>query len=178
MIISLIVAAAKNQAIGKDNRMIWHLSNDMKRFRRLTTGHHILMGRKTYASLGKPLKNRTNLVVTRNAEYSSEGFEVFTSLEAAIEYAKANGEEELFVIGGGEIYKALMPIANRIYLTKVLAEPDADAFFPEINEEDWMVTFEEAHLADEKNDHAFIFIDLERRLSKNAGEWFPDKDRE
>jgi dihydrofolate reductase len=174
MIISLIAAIARNRVIGKDNQMIWRLSDDMKRFRKLTTGHHVLMGRKTWESLGKPLKNRVNLVVTRKPDYRAEGAEVFGSIHGALQYAKVNKEVELFVIGGGEIYKALLPAANRIYLTRVLASPEGDAFFPDFPEEDWMVTFDEAHRSDEKNDHDFVFLDLERRDAKNAGESFED----
>jgi dihydrofolate reductase len=174
MKISLIVAAASNNVIGRDNRMIWRLSDDMKRFRRLTTGHCILMGRKTFESLGRPLKNRTNIVVTRNSSFRAEEAEIFPSIKAAVAFAELSGEDELFVIGGGEIYRAFLPVADRIYLTRVLAEPEGDAFFPDFAEEEWMVTLEEAHLADEKNDHNFVFIDMERRKAKNAGEWFPD----
>ena len=163
MIISQIVAAAKNEVIGKENKMIWHLRHDMQRFRRLTTGHTVLMGRKTYESLGKALPNRENLVVSTNAQFNPHDALVFTSIPAAIEHAENNGEEELFIIGGGQIYAATMELADRIYLTRVLAEPEGDTWFPEIEEELWMVTFEEAHLADEDNDHPFVYMDLERR---------------
>lgn len=178
MIISFIVAAARNRVIGRDNRMIWKLSDDMKRFRRLTTGHHVLMGRKTFESLGRPLKNRTNIIVTRQEDYKAEGAEVFHSVDAAMAFARENGEEELFIIGGGEIYTMLLPAADRIYLTRVLADPEGDAYFPEIDGAQWRVILEEAHLADDRNDHDFVFIDMERRGTKSAGGSFPDMERE
>ena len=158
--------------------MIWRLSSDMKRFRKLTTGHHILMGRKTYESLGKPLPNRINVVITRNKLYRPEGVLVFPTIAEALDHCRKNGEEELFVIGGGEIYRTLLPDTDRMYITKVMTSPEGDTFFPEFDNEDWMVTLEEAHLADEKNDHNFIFLDMERRETKNAGQWFPDTEHE
>ncbi|MCP4123364.1 MAG: dihydrofolate reductase [Bacteroidetes bacterium] len=178
MFISCIVAAAKNNVIGKDNQMIWRLSTDLKRFKRLTTGKHILMGRKTFESLGKPLPNRTNIVVTRNEDYKAEGVVVFPSLVSAMAQCRKDGVEELFIIGGGEIYKKMLPVSDRLYLTRVLAEPEGDTYFPEIHDEDWMIVLEEAHLADEKNDHNYIFVDLERREAKSADESFPDTEHE
>lgn len=163
MKISLIAAVAKNNVIGNDNQLIWRLSDDLKRFKRLTTGHHILMGRKTYESMGRALPNRTNVVVTRSKNYQPEGIEVFNDIDAAIEFAKSNNEEELFIIGGGEIYKKLLPIADKIYLTKVHASPEGDTFFPDLDESNWEVEAEEAHLANEKNEHNFVFLDLIRK---------------
>lgn len=163
MILSIIVAVAKNNVIGKDNQLIWRLSNDLKRFKKLTTGHSILMGRKTYESIGKPLPNRKNLIVTRNENFDVEGAYVFNSIESAIHHAKVTGEEELFIIGGGEIYKKLLPQTDKLYLTRVHAEPEGDAFFPTIEETAWQVVNEEAHLADEKNEYDFVFVDLERK---------------
>jgi dihydrofolate reductase len=164
MKISMIVAVAKNQVIGNDNQLIWRLSEDLKRFKKLTTGHHILMGRKTFESIGKALPNRTNLVISRNASIEMTGVFCFTDIQKAIEFAKENGEEELFVIGGGEIYRKLLPETDKIYLTKVHATPKGDTFFPELKEMDWNVVSEEAHLADEKNEFNFVFLDLERRI--------------
>jgi dihydrofolate reductase len=178
MIISIIVAVAKNNAIGKDNQMIWRLSSDLKRFKRLTTGHHILMGRKTFESLGRPLPNRTNIVVTRNKDYRPEGALIFNSVPEALQHCRDAGEDELFVIGGGEIYRSLIPAADKMYLTRVMTAPEGDTYFPEFDEGAWMVTLEEAHLADQKNDHNFIFIDMERREAKNADGSFPDTERE
>lgn len=159
---------ARNRAIGKDNQMLWRLSTDMKRFRRITTGHCILMGRKTFESLGKPLPGRTNIVVTRNKDYRPEGTVVFSSIYDGIDHARKQGEEELFVIGGGTVYEQCLDRADRLYLTRVLADPEGDAFFPDFDESEWEVVREEAHLADERNEHAFIFLDLERRGAKSA----------
>lgn len=147
--------------------MIWHLRHDMKRFRRITSGHCVLMGRKTFEALGKPLPKRANLVVTRQSGYHPEGTAVFGDLEKAIRFAEVSGEDELFVIGGGQIYAAMIERADRIYLTRVLAEPEGDAWFPEVEEEEWLVNFEEAHKADEQNDHAFIYLDLERKTPRS-----------
>ena len=163
MIVSMIVAVAKNNVIGKDNKLLWKLSDDLKRFKRITSGHAILMGRKTFESLGKPLPNRTNLVVTRDARYSVGGAYVFNQVNQAVEFAKAEGETELFIIGGGEIYEMMLPAANRLYLTKVHASPDGDTYFPVLNDGEWDVINEEAHKANEKNEFDFVFLDLERR---------------
>ncbi len=162
MDISIIVAVAKNNVIGNENKLIWRLSDDLKRFKKLTTGHHILMGRKTFESIGKPLPNRKNLIITRNKDYKVEGGFVFQDIESAIDFAKENGEDELFIIGGGEIYRKLLDRTERIYLTKVHTSPEGDAFFPELESEDWFVFHEEAHLANEKNEHNFVFVDLVR----------------
>ncbi len=163
MIISIIVAIAKNKVIGNDNKLIWRLSDDLKRFKRLTTGHTILMGRKTYESIGRPLPKRKNYIITRSKEYVVDGGYVFHSIGDAIEAAKEEGEDELFIIGGGEIYKEMLPMANKMYLTKVHANPKGDTFFPKFDEEEWDIINDKAHLADEKNEYNFVFIDLERR---------------
>ncbi|MEZ5003829.1 MAG: dihydrofolate reductase [Chitinophagales bacterium] len=163
MIVSMIVAVAKNNVIGKDNKLLWKLSDDLRRFKRITSGHAVLMGRKTFESLGKPLPNRTNLVVTRDENFTAEGAHVFNQINEALEYARSEGEEELFIIGGGEIYQMMLPAANKLYLTKVHAQPEGDTFFPEIQDEEWDVINEEAHKADDRNEFDFVFLDLERR---------------
>lgn len=163
MIVSMIVAVAKNNVIGKDNKLLWKLSDDLRRFKRITSGHAVLMGRKTFESLGKPLPNRTNLVVTRDENFAAEGAHVFNQINEALEYARSEGEEELFIIGGGEIYQMMLPAANKLYLTKVHAQPEGDTFFPEIQDEEWDVINEEAHKADDRNEFDFVFLDLERR---------------
>ena len=133
--LSLIVAMSENRVIGVENRLPWHIPEDLKRFRKITTGHPIIMGRKTYESIGKPLPNRTNIVITRNRDYREEGVVTCFSLKEAIEWAsRAPGSDEVFVIGGGEIFKEALPIADRIYLTEVNWPFDGDAFFPEFNE--------------------------------------------
>lgn len=155
--ITIIVAAAENNAIGKDNKLIWHLSNDLKRFKSLTNGHHIIMGRKTFESFPKPLPNRTHVVITRQSDYKvPEGVKVVNSLDAAIEASKSDSQP--FIIGGGEIYKQAMTIADKIELTRVHSTFEADAFFPEIDTSIWKETSNEFHKRDENHDYEFSFI--------------------
>ena len=135
--VTLIAAIDENSVLGKDNQLIWHLPEDLKRFKRLTTGHAIIMGRKTFESLPKALPNRHNIVVTRNQSYSKEGITVCHSLEAAIECAKE--DKEPFVIGGGQIYKQAIELADVIELTKIHAQFEGDVFFPKIDIEKWSV---------------------------------------
>ncbi|MHC1702979.1 MAG: dihydrofolate reductase [Tenuifilaceae bacterium] len=135
MTISIIVAVAENQAIGFDNHLLWHLSEDLKRFKSLTLGHHIIMGRKTYESIGKPLPGRVNIVISRQENLNIEGCKIAKSIEEALEIAK--NDSEVFIIGGGEIYQQTLPIANRIYLTRVHASYPGDTFFPELNFIEW-----------------------------------------
>lgn len=129
--ISIIVAHSKNMAIGKDNSLIWHLSDDLKRFKKLTTGHPIIMGRKTYQSIDRPLPNRTNIVITRDMNLEIPGCIVVHSAIEAIEKAKEFDQGEIFIIGGAEIYKETLPLTDRLYVTKVDMHVDGDAFFPE-----------------------------------------------
>ena len=152
MTLTLIAAAAENNALGKDNRMIWHLPDDFKRFKQLTSGHHIIMGRKTFESLPGMLPNRTHIIITRQKDYKAEDCIIVNSLEDA---AKAcEGDNEAFVIGGGEIYKQSIDKADKIELTKVYGtSPEADAFFPEIDAVKWVLAEEVFHPKDEK--HAF-----------------------
>lgn len=160
--LSIIVAVAENNAIGKDNDLIWYISEDLKRFKRLTTGHTILMGRKTYESLPNgALPKRENVVITRDSSLVLERCTMIHSIDEAIE-KYANSEEEIFVIGGGSIYEKLIPHCKKIYLTKVHESFDADVFFPEIAENDWKVLSEEHHGKSERNEHDYSFIDLER----------------
>lgn len=133
-VISAIAAIAENRALGKDNKLLFHIPEDMKRFKELTTGHVVIMGRKTYESIGRPLKNRTNIVVTRRSTPEVEGITVKHSIEEAIEYAKTIEKEEIFIIGGGEIYTQALPFTDRLYLTIVKGSPEADTFFPEYTE--------------------------------------------
>ena len=156
MRISLIVAAAENNVIGKDNDLPWRLPDDMKFFVRTTKGHHILTGRKNLESFGKLLPNRTNMVLTRDRNYEFEGAEIFYDLQEAIQFAKDNGEEELMIIGGGEIYKQCMPFADRIYLTRVHTTIEGDTVFPTLSEE-WTETSSELHSKDEKHQFDFTF---------------------
>lgn len=159
--LTMIAAAAENNALGKDNDLVWHLPDDFRRFKLLTSGHHILMGRKTFESFPKPLPNRTHVVITRKDDYKPDGAIVVNSLEEAVRISKL--DEQPFIIGGGEIYKLGMEIADRIELTRVHAEFDADTFFPEIDEEEWELVKEQFHDKDEKHDHAFTYLTYERR---------------
>ena len=155
--LTLIAATSTNNALGKDNQLVWHLPLDFKRFKTLTSEHYIIMGRKTFESFPKPLPNRTHVIITRQKDYEApEGCIVVSSLEKAIEICPKN--EEVFIIGGGEIYKQSIDIADKVELTRVHTTVDADTFFPEINPEKWEVIFEEEHTKDEK--HAFDFTFL------------------
>ncbi|MEO0038694.1 MAG: hypothetical protein RIQ59_1905 [Bacteroidota bacterium] len=153
--ITLIAAAAENNALGKDNDLLWHLPEDFKRFKQITSGHFIIMGRKTFESFPKPLPNRTHIIITRQEEYLVEGCLVVHSLEEALEIAPQN--EEVFIIGGAQIYEQALPFADKIDLTRVHIELDADAFFPEFNTSEWNLVFSEKHFKDEKHQYDFTF---------------------
>lgn len=161
--LTIIVAAGENNAIGKDNDLIWHLSDDLKRFKKLTNGHHIIMGRKTFESFPKPLPNRTHIVITRQENYKApDGVIVVNSLTDAIDAAK--NDNNPFIIGGGEIYKQAMSLADTLKITRVHASfENADTFFPEIDIDKWEETNRIMHEADEKHAHAFSFITYTRR---------------
>lgn len=160
--ISAIVAMSENRVIGDDNHLPWHLPADLKHFKALTTGHPILMGRKTYESIGRPLPNRTNIIMTRNPSYQVAGCTVVTSIDKAIEHASAIGSNEIFIIGGAEIYQQLLPHIERIYLTVVHETFEGDAFFPELNPREWKESVSIAHLADADNEYDYTFSTLER----------------
>lgn len=156
MILTLIAAAAENNALGKDNRMIWHLPDDFKRFKQLTTGHYMIMGRKTFESLPGMLPNRTHVIITRQQNFIAEGCIVVNSLEEAIKACPQ--DEEVFVIGGGEIYKQSIDKADKIELTRVYGIlPEADAFFPEIDPAKWELAEEVFHPKDEKHVYDMAF---------------------
>lgn len=159
--ISIVVAVSENNAIGKDNQLLWHLPADLKHFKNITTGHTIIMGRKTYDSIGKPLPNRRNIIITRQKNLHIEGVEVVNSLDEALALSK--DQEEVFIIGGAEIYKQALAVSHRIYLTRVHQEFEADAFFPELENETWKEVEKVDHLPDEKNKFAYTFSTLERR---------------
>jgi dihydrofolate reductase len=151
----LIAATSQNNALGKDNKIIWHLPDDFKRFKELTSGHHIIMGRKTFESFPKPLPNRTHVVITRQKNYNPEGCIVVNSVEEAFEICPKN--EAVFLIGGAEIYKLGLPFTDKIELTYIKETFEADAFFPEIDFSEWKLTNEEFHPKDEKHAHDFSF---------------------
>ncbi|MGA7595448.1 MAG: dihydrofolate reductase [Gallionella sp.] len=159
--VSLIVAMAKNRVIGIDNTLPWHLPADLKHFRALTMGHHIVMGRKTYESIGKPLPGRTSVVVTRNPEYAVPGVIVVNSLQAAISVC-AN-DTEIFVIGGAELYRQAIAHADRIYLTEIAADIRGDAYFPELNPGEWLEVVREAHNQAEPQPLDFHFVTYLRK---------------
>lgn len=162
MKLSLIVAANLEGAIGKNNELLWRLPEDLKRFKRLTMGKPILMGRKTFESIGKPLPGRTSFVVTRNSEFHYDGVVPCASVAEAIEKARKTGAEEAFVIGGGEIYAQALPLADQIYLTRVYNETDGDAWFSIPDENQWTVVSREFHKADDKHAYDFEFLDMVR----------------
>jgi len=163
MIISTIVATAKNNIIGKDNDIPWYLPADLKYFKKTTLNHHIIMGRNCYESIGRPLPKRTNVIITRNPFFIASNCLVTHSIHEALAIAKANGEEEVFIIGGGQIYNQSKDLWDRIYLTEVDLEVDGDVFFPEIDKDEWTETLSEAHKADEKNPHDYCFKVLKRK---------------
>ncbi|NLP58601.1 dihydrofolate reductase [Lutibacter sp. B1] len=154
--ITIIAAVAKNNALGKDNKLIWYLPADLQRFKKVTSNHHVIMGRKTYESLGKPLPNRTNIIITRNTNYKAKGCIVVNSLQEAITAAK--NDENPYILGGAEIYKQAIKIADKLDLTFIHHTFEADAFFPEIDTSIWKVTSREDFKADEKNKYDYSFV--------------------
>jgi dihydrofolate reductase len=160
MTISLIVAKAKNNVIGKDNQLIWHLPADLKFFKNKTMGHTVIMGRKTYDSMGKPLPGRMNVVITRQKNFHPEGVHIEPSLENALMDLKV---EEVFIVGGGEIFKHAMPIADKMYVTEIDESFDGDVYFPEINLDEWELTEAIPFPKDEKNKYNLSFNTYLRR---------------
>lgn len=161
MIVALIAAVAENGVIGRDGTLPWSLPADLRRFRDLTTGHHVVMGRRTHASIGRALPGRVNLVLTRHPEQVAPGSRAVGDLGEALRIARAAGERELFVIGGAAVYAAALPHATRIYLTRVAARIDGDVRFPELEPGRWHEVSREARPADERNPHALAFTILE-----------------
>lgn len=158
--ITMIAAAAENNALGKDNDLVWHLPDDFRRFKNLTSGHHIIMGRKTFESFPKPLPNRTHVVITRQDNYAPNGAIVVNSLEKALEIAREDPQP--FIIGGGEIYSLALDKADKIELTRVHGEFEADAFFPEIDLDNWRLIQSDFHPKDERHNYAFTYLTYER----------------
>lgn len=158
MIISAIAAHSSNRVIGKDNDLPWSMPADMRYFMRTTKGHHVLMGRKTYESMGVPLKNRVNIVLTSDPFYAASDLVVVHSLQEGIEYARVNGEEELFIIGGAQIYEQSLPHLDKLYITEIdLEVSDGDAYFPDFDKSDWDLISAKQQVTDEKNKYPFIF---------------------
>ena len=160
MKISIIVAVAKNNVIGGKGKLLWHIPGDLPRFKKITTGHHILMGKKTFESIGRILPDRTNIILSLDPEFKVSGAFVFQKPEDAIKFAEMRGEKELMIIGGGMIYKYFFPLANKIYLTRVLKNYKGDVKFPKIDMKDWVEVSTEPHL---DSDLPFEYKILERK---------------
>lgn len=157
MIISLIAAIGEDRSIGKNNGLIWRLKDDMKLFRRITTGHTVIMGRKTFESIGRPLPNRRNIVISKHWK-GGEGIEVFSDLDEGLQACQNAEEHEVFIIGGGEIYRQALPLADKLYLSKVSGSfPDADTWFPEVDWREWDRRELEQFNESEENSHAFEY---------------------
>jgi len=159
--LSLIVAMAKNRVIGANGKIPWRLPNELQLFKRVTMGHHIIMGRKTWESIGRLLPGRTSVIVTRQTDFAVPGAMVAHSLKDAL--AACGNDEEVFVIGGGELYREALPLAHRIYLTTVDAEPAGDAFMPELDAQQWRETSAQSYAPDDRHAHGYRFSVLERK---------------
>ena len=157
MTISLVVAASENNAIGKNNQLIWHLPNDLKFFKNTTWGFPVIMGRKSFESVNKPLPGRTNIVITTNPDWKAETVIVVNNLKDAIQKAGETNSKQIFIIGGGEIYKQSMDIADSIYITRVHADLQGDTFFPVIDKSKWKLTSNQDFEADEKHAYSYSF---------------------
>lgn len=160
---TIICAMGKNNEIGLKNQLLWHLPKDLKHFKEITSGHPIIMGRKTYESIGKPLPNRTNIVVSQKKDWFEEGILIIGTLKEAIKFAKKINEE-IFIIGGGSIYEQTIDIADKLEITLVDAELEADTFFPKIDDSIWKKTQEDCHKKDEQNPYDFCFITYEKNI--------------
>ncbi len=159
--LSIIVAIARGGVIGCHNKLLWHIGEDMKYFRRVTTGHPVIMGRKTFESIGRPLPNRTNIIITRDKGYSAPGCVVVGSVEEAA--AKVGAQEEAFVIGGGEIYAQMLPLCDKLYITEVDADYTGDTFFPVVDKSEWTLEHEERFDRGEEFEHPFAFLVYKRK---------------
>ena len=164
--LSIIVALSENNVVGRENKLPWKLSADLKRLKALTMGHHIIMGRKTWESLGRPLPGRINVVITSDKNYMAEGGVVVHSLVEALEMS--SGDNEVFIFGGGKIFKDSLHLVDKIYMTRVHAAIDGDTFFPELRMSEWKEIEREKFKADEKNQFDYSFVTLERKLLKIA----------
>jgi dihydrofolate reductase len=162
VIISLLVAMDEQQGIGKAGGLPWHISSDLRRFKALTMGHHIIMGRKTWESIAKPLPGRKMVVISRDSEYTAEGCTVVHSLKHALQLARKAGEEEAFVIGGGQIFTLALPDADKIFLTRVEATTSADTYFPTFDPSEWTIIHQQAFPASEKDQYASEFCIMVR----------------
>jgi dihydrofolate reductase len=160
--LSIIAAVARNGVIGRDNTLPWRLPADLQHFKKTTTGHAIIMGRKNHEDIGRPLPNRRNIVITRDPDFVAEGCLAAHSLDEALALSAA--DDEVFVIGGAQIYALALPLANRLYLTEVKADVQGDVRFPHFDRAQWRETFRESHRADERNEYDYDFVILERTV--------------
>jgi dihydrofolate reductase len=165
MIVSAIVATAKNNVIGKDNNIPWYLPDDLKYFKAKTLDHHIIMGRKSYESIGHPLPKRTNIIVTRNPYFIATNCLIVHTVEEGLEIAQENGEEEVFIIGGAHIYALSLPYLDRLYITEVDLEVEGDVYFPNFDMDEWDLVSEDPRKASGKNEHDYTFKIYERQKS-------------
>jgi dihydrofolate reductase len=163
MRVSFIVAKSENNVIGVNNQLPWHLKDDLQNFKKITMGHHILMGRKTFESIGKPLPGRMSLVVSNTPHANQDSVLWFTSIFRAIKQAERSGETELFIIGGEKVFKAALSLVDRIYLTEVKATIEGDAFFPQLSMKNWKKVSEQTFAKNADNDHEFVFQILDRK---------------
>ena len=163
MTLSIIVALSTNNVIGRDNKLPWHMPADLKRFKNLTMGHHLLMGRKTFFELGKPLPGRINVVITRDPHFSAEGVAIARSMDEAISKAEAAGDGEIFLAGGGDIFRQVIHRADRMYVTRIHAEIEGDTVFPEFDDvNEWRLVDAEHFEADARNQYPYSFLAYER----------------
>lgn len=160
--ITIIAAIANNNALGKDNQLIWHLSADLKRFKKLTTGHYIIMGRKTFESIGKPLPNRTTIIITRNKNYKQEGCLVANSLESAIKMVE--NDTSPYIVGGAQIYNEAIKVVDKMDITLIHHDFEADVFFPKIDLTIWKESWREDHKADGKNKYNYSFVTYLKKI--------------
>jgi dihydrofolate reductase len=168
MRVSIIAAMSENGVIGHSGRLPWHLADDLKRFKRLTMGHTVVTGRKTWESIGRPLPGRRMVVISRQPNYRPHGAQVVPSLDAALALAELAGDDEAFIIGGAEIYRLALPRADRLYLTRVHADIAGDTYFPDVNWKNWQRIAAEEHGSDGNNEYPFSFETYD--LAKSSGE--------
>lgn len=164
MKISIIVAKGKNNVIGKDNDLPWHLPGDLRHFKKTTTGHHLIMGRKTFESLGRPLPNRTSIVLTRNRKYTvPDGHYVVHDLPTALEICRWKGLGQVYVLGGAEVFKMALPYTDELIITEVDASPKGDTFFPAVEDSEWIAVSHEDFPKDEKNEYGYSFVTYKKK---------------
>jgi len=163
MLISQIAAMARNRVIGRDNRLPWHMPDDLAWFFRITRGHHIIMGRRNYEANGRALPGRTNIVITRNRDYRAPDCVVAHTVEEALDYARRQGEEEVFIVGGGEIYAATLSLTDRVYLTIIDTEVEGDTSYPVLDPQEWEEISRDPRKADDRNPYNYTFYIFERK---------------